>query len=195
MQDCYKNMLERLPFTVAGVELAPLTLGHFYILDATGFDFNKKMGKDDLFHALFFCRYKSWRNAMPYSSAELNAFAMDIAHKMTDEDINEFLRYVNYYTAHPKRFDDPNEGGAEVPIPWHIYTAFLLVRFMGISREEAFDMPCCEAFVWRACAAVYSGAGKFLSDYDSMIEEAVERGEIKVKTQDEIKRAMFGEGK
>jgi len=179
MLPCYTNAWLLKPGNVMGKRMRELSVGHFYLLEASDSPFvhGGQVLLSDLVFATMIC-------SMPFKAARDILFAdpqkllrkgrwwgMIFSFKRYDlqQETDAFMNYWKAYTEMPERWQDTDKKAKTSAIPWSLRLAWLLMERMP--EDKAWDMPMPRACSYYACWAEANGVDFVSEDHLRVIGE------------------------
>lgn len=165
----FANILDNKKYKAFAFDLMPLTLGHLFILDMVQSPIiigGNPTANDYLMLSVICSR--RWNEVIPFIFSDTfaryiiekandcgielaNAISKNKEENYVNKQIKEITEYLAHYMTAPQRWQSDNKS--TVKSPWQLYLVASLQKELGITEDEAWNMPCNKAFAYFATLA------------------------------------------
>jgi len=198
LQPCYTHGIDRKPFEVLGVRLAPLTVYHARVLSVIESPFftGGVVTEKDLTTLALICSLPTKRDVDAFLYGDNERSILEFIAGLGEYDIKsesaKAEEYLDYYRQTPARKSTGKDDG-RIFAPWWGMLKSALCERCGYSSEDAWDCILCEAFAEIGWYGARHGDETLMDEYSYELRERYRRGEYKPPSQEELAARMRGE--
>lgn len=172
----FASLLETPTFKAFGIALAPLSLGHVFLLESIQSPLITNTAKaeiSDLLLLVLVCSrpYQEASKTLkdPELATRIESMAQTWAKTLSktttiEEQAKTIEAYLLHYLQAPPRWGG---SGSRLKTPWQLYLITQLQKELGITEQEAWSMPCNKAFGYYAAIAEGYGDKELMTDEEA----------------------------
>ena len=181
MLDCHINAFLIKPGRVLGRKLKPLTLRHYWILEAVNspYVWNQAPAYKDMVFAVFILSFPAGLGIWLLMHPRILAFLFDLwgrKHKSLaiESDLADFAEYWKAYTARPSPYVSKGSTSRESCLPVSVKIAWAIMGKVG--ERQAWSMPLPLASSYFTAELEWNGS-EFSTERDKAMAELNDEGE------------------
>jgi hypothetical protein len=178
----FASLLETPSYKAFGLALAPLSLGHVFLLESIQSPLllpSAKAELGDLLLCVLVCSRPYTEASKTLGDPELAArigtlaqtWALTLSKTTTlEEQAKAVEAYLLHYLQAPPRWGG---DGSKLKTPWQLFLITELQRHLGVTEQEAWNMPCNKAFAYYAAIAESAGDKSLMTEAEAQQVNAI----------------------
>jgi hypothetical protein len=179
----YVNLLDEPKWECFSRELKPLSLGHIFLLESINSPLIQSPEKSELADfllAVWICSF-SYNVAIEKVKAEnIGEMIFDWGMEWGEKELEAITQikiwneYLKHYLTSPKRWKTEKSGDSS-STPWMLFLVLFLQKELGITENQAWNMPCNRAFAYFACVnEKWNGDENYITEDEENAKQTLE---------------------